>query len=106
GAAAPGRAAGLGGIVGGDDRRLRGCDRGGRDDGSHRTGDLRIPSMSNSVSPDRLPRPGGHPAMAPTLWRRAMVYLGLQDDEELEYDADYEYENEGTTAPHTDARDI
>ena len=25
------------------------------------------------------------------LWRRAMVYLGLQDDEEFAYDADYDY---------------
>ena len=26
-----------------------------------------------------------------SLWRRAMVYLGLQDDDEFAYDADYEY---------------
>ena len=26
-----------------------------------------------------------------TLWRRAMVYLGLQDDDEFAYDTDYEY---------------
>ncbi len=26
-----------------------------------------------------------------SLWHRAMVYLGLQDDDEFAYDADYEY---------------
>ncbi len=26
-----------------------------------------------------------------SLWRRAMVYLGLQDDDEFAYDAEYEY---------------
>ena len=26
-----------------------------------------------------------------SLWRRAMVYLGLQDDDEFAYDADYDY---------------
>lgn len=31
-----------------------------------------------------------------SLWRRTMVYLGLQDDDELDYDADdaYDYEDE------------
>ncbi|MGQ0804103.1 MAG: cell division protein SepF [Actinomycetota bacterium] len=33
-----------------------------------------------------------------SLWRRAMVYLGLQDDEEFAYDADYDYP-EGETEP-------
>jgi cell division inhibitor SepF len=28
------------------------------------------------------------------MWRRAMVYLGLQDDEEFDWDADYEYDDE------------
>jgi cell division inhibitor SepF len=33
-----------------------------------------------------------------SLWRRAMVYLGLQDDDELPYDANYdEYEYEDET---------
>ncbi|MGH8984902.1 MAG: cell division protein SepF [Acidimicrobiia bacterium] len=30
-----------------------------------------------------------------SLWRRAMVYLGLQDDDEFAYDADYEYGDGG-----------
>jgi cell division inhibitor SepF len=30
-----------------------------------------------------------------SLWRRAMVYLGLQDDDEFAYDADYEYGDAG-----------
>ena len=30
-----------------------------------------------------------------SLWRRAMVYLGLQDDDEYAYDADYEYGEAG-----------
>jgi cell division inhibitor SepF len=34
-----------------------------------------------------------------TLWRRAMVYLGLQDDDEFAYDADYEYGDEGDAEP-------
>ena len=25
-----------------------------------------------------------------SMWRRAMVYLGLQDDDELDYGGDYE----------------
>ena len=29
-----------------------------------------------------------------SLWRRTMVYLGLQDDEEFDYDADYAYDYE------------
>jgi cell division inhibitor SepF len=33
-----------------------------------------------------------------SLWRRAMVYLGLQDDEEFAYDADYDY-SEGDMEP-------
>jgi cell division inhibitor SepF len=28
-----------------------------------------------------------------SLWRRAMVYLGLQDDDEFAYDTEYEYGN-------------
>ena len=28
------------------------------------------------------------------MWRRAMVYLGLQDDEEFDYDAEYAYDYE------------
>lgn len=31
------------------------------------------------------------------MWRRAMVYLGLQDDEEFDWDADYEYDDEGAS---------
>ncbi|HEX6311337.1 MAG TPA: cell division protein SepF [Acidimicrobiia bacterium] len=34
-----------------------------------------------------------------TLWRRAMVYLGLQDDDEFAYDADYEYGDTGDMEP-------
>jgi len=33
-----------------------------------------------------------------SLWRRAMVYLGLQDDDEFAYDADYDHP-EGETEP-------
>ena len=33
-----------------------------------------------------------------SLWRRAMVYLGLQDDEDFAYDADYDY-SEGDMEP-------
>jgi cell division inhibitor SepF len=36
-----------------------------------------------------------------SLWRRAMVYLGLQDDDEFAYDADYEYPEAGETEPAT-----
>jgi cell division inhibitor SepF len=40
-----------------------------------------------------------------SLWRRAMVYLGLQDDDDFAYDADYEYsEDEREHAPR-DPRD-
>ena len=43
-----------------------------------------------------------------SLWRRAMVYLGLQDDDEFDYDADYdEYEDEpggGPVREHAHAR--
>lgn len=34
-----------------------------------------------------------------SLWRRAMVYLGLQDDDEFAYDADYDYSETGETEP-------
>lgn len=36
-----------------------------------------------------------------SMWRRAMVYLGLQDDDEFDWDADYdEYDDEnGSDAP-------
>jgi cell division inhibitor SepF len=34
-----------------------------------------------------------------SLWRRAMVYLGLQDDDEFAYDADYEYGEAGDMEP-------
>jgi cell division inhibitor SepF len=34
-----------------------------------------------------------------SLWRRAMVYLGLQDDDEFAYDADYEYGDAGNGEP-------
>jgi cell division inhibitor SepF len=41
-----------------------------------------------------------------SLWRRAMVYLGLQDDDEFAYDADYEYGNgEDIDAADRDPRD-
>jgi cell division inhibitor SepF len=32
-----------------------------------------------------------------SVWRRAMVYLGLQDDDEFDYDADYQYDDEDET---------
>jgi cell division inhibitor SepF len=34
-----------------------------------------------------------------SLWRRAMVYLGLQDDDEFAYDSDYDYPEAGETEP-------
>ncbi len=34
-----------------------------------------------------------------SLWRRAMVYLGLQDDDEFAYDADYDYAEAGEMEP-------
>jgi cell division inhibitor SepF len=34
-----------------------------------------------------------------SLWRRAMVYLGLQDDDEFAYDADYDYSEAGEVEP-------
>lgn len=41
-----------------------------------------------------------------SLWRRAMVYLGLQDDDEFAYDAEYEYGNGGDAGPaDREARD-
>jgi cell division inhibitor SepF len=34
------------------------------------------------------------------MWRRAMVYLGLQDDDEFGWDADYdEYDDDASSAP-------
>jgi cell division inhibitor SepF len=32
-----------------------------------------------------------------SMWRRAMVYLGLQDDDEFDYDANYAYDYEDET---------
>jgi cell division inhibitor SepF len=32
-----------------------------------------------------------------SMWRRTMVYLGLQDDDEFDYDADYAYDYEDET---------
>src|SRR5215210_9124142 len=43
-----------------------------------------------------FPRPGRSSAVA-SMWRRAMVYLGLQDDDEFDYDADYAYDYEDET---------
>ena len=40
-----------------------------------------------------------------SMWRRAMVYLGLQDDDEFDYDAGYEYDeldDEGAAGPTHD----
>jgi cell division inhibitor SepF len=34
-----------------------------------------------------------------SLWRRAMVYLGLQDEDEFAYDADYDYSEAGEGEP-------
>src|SRR5207237_10406365 len=37
-----------------------------------------------------------------SMWRRAMVYLGLQDDDEFDFDADYDeydYEDDSGDAP-------
>lgn len=34
-----------------------------------------------------------------SLWRRAMVYLGLQDDDEFDDYADYDYEDDGEEQP-------
>ena len=40
------------------------------------------------------------------MWRRAMVYLGLQDDDEFDWDADYdEYDDEGTNPASTRERE-
>ena len=36
------------------------------------------------------------------MWRRAMVYLGLQDDDEFDFDAEYDeydYDDENGAAP-------
>ncbi|MGI8797243.1 MAG: cell division protein SepF [Acidimicrobiia bacterium] len=44
-----------------------------------------------------------------SIWRRAMVYLGLQDDEEFAHDADYDYpEGDLEPAAHDprDAREL
>jgi cell division inhibitor SepF len=44
-----------------------------------------------------------------SLWRRAMVYLGLQDDDEFAYDADYDYsedEMEPATRGAREAREV
>jgi cell division inhibitor SepF len=40
-----------------------------------------------------------------SLWRRAMVYLGLQDDDEFAYDADYDYSEGDTESTARDPRE-
>jgi cell division inhibitor SepF len=40
-----------------------------------------------------------------SMWRRAMVYLGLQDDDEFEYDAGYDYDDYDDESAVGQARD-
>ena len=84
-------------------RRLRDRGGGGRHDGAGRAGACSARPLHLSLRRAAGPVPYARPARTPRLaglrgrqtrmasmWRRAMVYLGLQDDDELDYGGEYE----------------
>src|SRR4051794_33851649 len=79
--------------VDGDEQRLRDRDRGGRDDRAR----WQRPVRSASYQPERATIGSHQEGQQMSVMRKAMVYLGLVDDEEFYADDDVYYADDDAT---------
>src|SRR4029453_1079365 len=94
--AGAGGGSGAGGVVDGDVRRSRGRGAGGGHDGPGRPRPVR--SASRSGGGGRLETRYSRGGLMASMWRKAMLYLGLGPDDE--YD-DFDATGEQSVAPHS-----